>query len=246
MANEELFYSGIDGQNRGLSKNFRHLKRTGTVASSATPTINTDVVDYYSITALAANITSFTTNLTGTPNDADELVVSITDDGTARTIAWGSAFEASAEALPTTTIISERMDILFRWNTVTSKWRLIDVTTTSSIPSASEITAGIAELATQAETNTGTDDLRIVTPLKLATNLGTKFSNGTIGDGATQNPVYNHALNTQNVSVTARLNASPYTKVEITWKATDANNVTFYVAGAPLTTDELAVHVSRI
>lgn len=32
---------------------------------------------------------------------------------------------------------------------------------------ASESTAGIAELATQAETNTGTDDARIVTPLKL-------------------------------------------------------------------------------
>jgi hypothetical protein len=33
---------------------------------------------------------------------------------------------------------------------------------------ASETASGIAELATQAETNTGTDDLRIVTPLKVA------------------------------------------------------------------------------
>ena len=36
---------------------------------------------------------------------------------------------------------------------------------------ASETVKGIAELATQAETNTGTDDTRIVTPLKLKTNL---------------------------------------------------------------------------
>ena len=36
-------------------------------------------------------------------------------------------------------------------------------------PDASETVKGIAELATQAETNTGTDDLRIVTPLKLKT-----------------------------------------------------------------------------
>lgn len=36
---------------------------------------------------------------------------------------------------------------------------------------ASETAAGIAELATQAETNTGTDDARIVTPLKFATRL---------------------------------------------------------------------------
>jgi hypothetical protein len=34
---------------------------------------------------------------------------------------------------------------------------------------ASETAKGIAELATQAETDAGTDDLRIVTPLKLAT-----------------------------------------------------------------------------
>lgn len=38
-------------------------------------------------------------------------------------------------------------------------------------PAASETVSGIAELATQAETNTGTDDLRIVTPLKFQTRL---------------------------------------------------------------------------
>jgi hypothetical protein len=36
---------------------------------------------------------------------------------------------------------------------------------------ASETVKGIAELATQTETNTGTDDLRIVTPLKFQTRL---------------------------------------------------------------------------
>jgi hypothetical protein len=42
---------------------------------------------------------------------------------------------------------------------------------TGSPPSASETTAGVAELATQTETNTGTDDARIVTPLKFHTRL---------------------------------------------------------------------------
>jgi len=37
---------------------------------------------------------------------------------------------------------------------------------------ASESVSGIAELATQAETDAGSDDLRIVTPLKLATYSG--------------------------------------------------------------------------
>lgn len=40
-----------------------------------------------------------------------------------------------------------------------------------SPPAASETVAGILELATQAETNTGTDDLRAVTPLKLQTRM---------------------------------------------------------------------------
>jgi hypothetical protein len=41
----------------------------------------------------------------------------------------------------------------------------------SGVASASETVQGIAELATQAETDTGTDDARIVTPLKLQTRL---------------------------------------------------------------------------
>lgn len=42
---------------------------------------------------------------------------------------------------------------------------------TGSPPSATETTAGVAEIATQTETNTGTDDARIVTPLKLQTRM---------------------------------------------------------------------------
>lgn len=42
-----------------------------------------------------------------------------------------------------------------------------------NVPQATETVAGKAELATQAETNTGTNDTTIVTPLKLKTNLTT-------------------------------------------------------------------------
>ena len=104
--------------------NKRNTRRVGTTTSSATPTINTDNVDMYRITAQAAAITSFTTNLSGTPVDGDTLIISITDDGTARAITWGTSFESSGNAtLPSTTVISTRMDITFIWNTVTSKWR---------------------------------------------------------------------------------------------------------------------------
>lgn len=108
--------------------NKRITKRTGTTASSATPTINTDNIDFYSITALAAAITSFTTNLTGTPTDGQVLWIAITDNGTARAITWGATFEASGNvALPTTTVISTRLDVGFVWNAATSKWRCVAV-----------------------------------------------------------------------------------------------------------------------
>lgn len=107
--------------------NKRVTKRTGTTASSATPTINTDNVDFYSITALAAAITSFTSNLSGTPTEAQTLWIAITDNGTARAITWGASFEASTVALPTTTVISTRLDVGFVWNTVSSKWRCVAV-----------------------------------------------------------------------------------------------------------------------
>jgi hypothetical protein len=104
--------------------NKRITPRTGTVASSATPTINTDNVDFFSITAQTVDITSMTTNLSGTPTDGQKLWIAIT--GTAsRAIAWGASFEASTVALPTTTSGTSRLDCGFVWNAATSKWRIM-------------------------------------------------------------------------------------------------------------------------
>lgn len=90
--------------------NKRITKRVGTVASSATPTINTDNYDMYIITAQAADITSFTTNLSGTPTEGQTLRISITGTA-ARAITWGGSFESSSVALPTTTVTTERLDV---------------------------------------------------------------------------------------------------------------------------------------
>ena len=100
--------------------------RTGTTTSSATPTINTDNVSYYSLTAQTEAITSFTTNLSGTPTDNQTLWISITGTA-ARAITWGASFEASTVALPTTTVTTNRLDVGFVWNAATSKWRCVAV-----------------------------------------------------------------------------------------------------------------------
>lgn len=102
--------------------NKRVTKRVGSTTSSATPTINTDNVDAYHLTAQAVDITSFTTNLSGTPTDFQQLRISITGTA-ARAITWGASFANGPVALPTTTVTTTRLDVLLEWNTVTSKWR---------------------------------------------------------------------------------------------------------------------------
>lgn len=102
--------------------NKRITSRVGTTTSSATPTINTDNVDAFSVTALSVAITSMTTNLSGTPSNFDKLIIRFKDDGTARAISWGSGFEAKGVALPVTTVTSKVLTVGFIYDSVTSKW----------------------------------------------------------------------------------------------------------------------------
>lgn len=122
LAVEGVVIPSISSTNTLTNK--RITKRVGTTTSSATPTINTDNVDYYSLTAQTVDITSFTTNLSGTPTDNQTLWISITGTA-ARAITWGASFEASTVALPTTTVSTNRLDVGFVWNAATSKWRCI-------------------------------------------------------------------------------------------------------------------------
>jgi len=93
-------------------------------ANSATPTINTNSYDIVVITGQTVAITSFTTNLSGTPTNGQKLWISITGTGSIA-ITWGASFEASTVALPTTTNSTARYDVGFVWNVATSKWRCV-------------------------------------------------------------------------------------------------------------------------
>ena len=106
--------------------NKRITSRTSTTTSSATPTINTDNTDQFGLTAQAVDITSFTTNLTGTPTDGQKLWIYIVGTA-ARAVTFGASFEASTVALPTTTVTTNRLDVGFVWNAATSKWRCVAV-----------------------------------------------------------------------------------------------------------------------
>ncbi len=105
--------------------NKRVTPRVTAIASSATPTINTDNCDAVTITALATAITNMSTNVTGTPANFDKVIFRIKDDGVARAISWGSLFEAKGVALPTTTVANKVLTVGFMYDTVASKWGCI-------------------------------------------------------------------------------------------------------------------------
>ena len=115
--------------------NKRITPRIGSATSSATPTINTDNVDRYDLTAQAADITSFTSNLSGTPTNGQALWISVTGTA-ARAITWGASFENGAATLPNTTVSTDRLDVLFVWNAVTSKWRCTLTTVAAGLSDA--------------------------------------------------------------------------------------------------------------
>lgn len=91
-------------------------------ASSATPTINTDNCDIFQVTALATAITSFTTNLSGTPNDGQKLMIEVLDNATPRAITWGASFASGPGTLPTTTVTSKWLYVGLEWSASRSKW----------------------------------------------------------------------------------------------------------------------------
>lgn len=102
--------------------NKRITPRVTSITSSATPTINTDNCDVVTITALAAAITSMTTNLSGTPTNFQKLIIRIKDDGTARAITWGTSFQSGTATLPTTTVLGKTLMVGLIYDSVDSKW----------------------------------------------------------------------------------------------------------------------------
>lgn len=114
-----------------MGRHVQAIKRIGSTASSATPTIDTDSYDEYDITALAAAITSMTTNLSGTPHNGDELVIRFKDNGTPRAITWGASFVSSGVAtLLATTATSKTHYVKLRYDSTAAKWVCLAVDAT--------------------------------------------------------------------------------------------------------------------
>lgn len=112
-------------------------------------------------------------------------------------------------------------------------------------PPASETVAGIAEIATQAEVDAGTDDSRFVTPLKLATYSGlVRKATGTVtGDGATTSFAVTHNFNTRDVVVNVYDSNGNYDNVLIDIYRPTVNGISIEFASAPAVGEDYSVVV---
>jgi hypothetical protein len=99
---------------------------------------------------------------------------------------------------------------------------------------ASETASGVAEIATQAETDAGADDARFVTPLKLATYAGrARRYAATIGDNSATSIAVTHNLGTLDVQVYVYEVGGLKREVFVEKQHTSTNQVTLVFDTAP-------------
>jgi len=96
--------------------------RVQTVTSSATVT-PTSANDLVVITAQAAGLTI--ANPTGTMVQGQALMIRIKDNGTARSIAFGTNYRALGITLPTTTVVNKIMYLGLIWNASDTKFDVV-------------------------------------------------------------------------------------------------------------------------
>lgn len=93
-----------------------------TSASTVTPSFSDDLVD---ITAQAVALTL--ANPSGSPIEGIGIAIRIEDNGTARTIAYGSQYRAIGVTLPTTTVAGKVLYLGCIWRSVDSKLDVVAV-----------------------------------------------------------------------------------------------------------------------
>lgn len=104
----------------------------------------------------------------------------------------------------------------------------------TAAPAATESTAGIAEIATQAETDAGTADNVAITPLKLAQSPWANRKHAqNIGDGSATSYQVTHNFNTRDVVVEVYRNSGNFDSVLVEVQRTSVNAVTILFDTAP-------------
>ena len=105
--------------NKRITK--RILSATNYTTDTGT-SLNCDNLDWFIVTAQAGALKL--NNPTGTPTDGQLLGVAVTGTA-ARALTYDTQFEASTVALPTTTVTTARLNMVFTWRADTSKWTIL-------------------------------------------------------------------------------------------------------------------------
>jgi hypothetical protein len=106
--------------------NKRITKRVVSAASYTTDTgtsLNCDTTDCFIVTAQAGALKF--NNPSGTGTQGQPLLIRILDNGTARALTYDTQFRAMGTALPTTTVLSKTLYMLFIFNETATKWDLV-------------------------------------------------------------------------------------------------------------------------
>lgn len=116
-----MFPMGWSGQATGAPAIQQIQPRVFSEYSNAAPVPNCDLHDIYKLTALAGTATFGAP--WGCPFDGQWLEITVLDNGGAQTLAWNAVYVASGSvALPTTTIVSTLMSVVFQYSLSTRQW----------------------------------------------------------------------------------------------------------------------------
>lgn len=117
-----------DGQveKRHLGEDAKIGVRTFTVISPGTLAPNIKDYDMFKITAASSNITMGAPT-GGTPLNGQGMLVSIKDNGTARTITWNGVYRAIGITLPNTTVANKMLYVSARYDQSANQWDVLSV-----------------------------------------------------------------------------------------------------------------------
>ena len=93
------------------------------ITTTSSYTLNTDLYDALSITALASTLNTLSTY--GNPNNFDRLIIRIKDNGSSQTLDWGTTFASYGVTLPTATIAGKIMSLGFVYDSIAALWGLV-------------------------------------------------------------------------------------------------------------------------
>lgn len=123
------WFRGYNGGTFSAWVEIAHRYWAALTAASGTVNINLDAEDAVIRTALSANVTI--NNPTGTKFNGRVVAVRLRDNGSARTITWGSEYRGMTTALPATTVANKTLYVYF---VVNADENTLDILNVQAVP----------------------------------------------------------------------------------------------------------------